>query len=673
MTPSPGDSRSLPTLPEGARAAALPAAFAPELATLVAAPPDSGEWAWEVKFDGYRILARIVAGEVRLFTRNGKDWTARLAGIAAELARLPLASAWIDGEIVVLDAAGVSDFGALQNAFDGAPERILYFAFDVPWLDGQDLRAVPLETRREILRARLGDGGPRVRYSPDSRADPTEILRNACRLGLEGLIGKRLGSAYASRRSADWIKLKCSQRQEFVIAGYTEPKGSRTGLGALLLGIHDDDGRLQYAGNVGTGFDTRTLAALRRRLGAIEAAQSPFFGAPRNARGNWVRPELVAEVSFQEWTQDGKVRHAVFHGLRDDKAAADIRREQPATAPRTPKKLRAGPLPSHAADATARAGAGGGAVSDPPLPRRRQPATPPLPAGVRVTHPERVIDPSSGLTKRDLVDHYLRAAQRMLPHLAGRPVALVRAPAGIQGQRFFQKHAGSLKIEDLQELPVALDPGHPPLIEIDSSTALISAAQMNVVEFHTWNACSRVIEKPDRMTFDLDPGDGVPWARIVEAAQSIRALLQALGLQAFVKTSGGKGLHVVVPLAPREGWDLVKDFSRDVVEHLAAAAPERVVAKSGSANRVGRIFIDYLRNGRGATTAAAFSARARPGLGVSVPCAWDELGALRGGDHWTVATVRARLDSTDDPWAGYLSVRQTLGQARRALTALASP
>ncbi|MFL6662350.1 MAG: DNA ligase D, partial [Rhizobacter sp.] len=365
---------------------------------------------------------------------------------------------------------------------------------------------------------------------------------------------------------------------------------------------------------------------------------------PREAKGTWVEPKLVAEVSFAEWTRDGKVRHAVFHGLREDKPAAAIGRERPAAMPRGPASGNA-PMPAESAAGT--------------------PAVPEAP--VRITHPERVIDPGTGLTKRDLIDYYLHAARRLLPHLAKRPVALVRAPSGVQGQHFFQKHSGGLRIEGLRELPADLDPGHPPLIEIDSFVALVSAAQMNVVEFHTWNACSSRIEKPDRMTFDLDPGEGVPWPAMIDAARLTRRVLDEIGLRSFLKTSGGKGLHIVVPLAPREGWDEVKDFSRQVVERLAALAPDKLVVKSGPKNRVGRIFVDYLRNGRGATTVAAFSARARAGLGVSMPCAWDELDSLTGGAHWTIATAHQRLESADDPWADYKAVRQTLTAPRKAL------
>ncbi|MEO6744192.1 MAG: DNA ligase D [Caldimonas sp.] len=674
-------------LPPGAVKAALPDTLAPELATLVADVPAGDDWAYEIKFDGYRVLARIERGEVRLLTRNGNDWTAKLKGIAAEIDRLGMDSAWLDGEIVVLGEHGASDFAALQNAFDAGGAQIRYFAFDLPFYAGHDLRQVPLGERRALLGSLLADADGIVRFSQDFESDASEILRNACRLHLEGVIGKRLGSAYVAGRTRDWIKLKCTLRQEFVIGGYTEPQGSRTGLGALLLGIHDERGRLRYAGNVGTGFDVKTLGALRKQLTKLETKHAPFVEKPREARGTWVEPKLVAEISFSEWTRDGKVRHAVFHGLRSDRPPTAITRGVAAPAPRgsAPEQPAAGANGGSETTASKKGSASAtAATTNTPAKTAKadiadKPASPKasttkargkppvLPASVKVTHPERVIDAKSGHTKRDLVDYYLHAARRIQPHLQGRPVALVRAPAGIGGHLFFQKHSGSLHIDDLVELPVALDPEHPPLVEIDSFTALISAAQMNVVEFHTWNALSRAIEKPDRMTFDLDPGDGVGWPAMVAAARLTRALLDEIGLRAFVKTSGGKGLHVVVPLAPREGWDDVKDFSREVVERLATLAPDQLVAKSGPKNRVGRIFVDYLRNGRGATTAAAYSARARAGLGVSIPCDWDELDGLTGGDHWTIANAHERLEAATDPWADYARCRQALGAARKAL------
>jgi bifunctional non-homologous end joining protein LigD len=653
----PSTSRRTKTdvdLPPGAKPAALPLSLAPELATLVDRPPPGDDWIYEIKFDGYRVLARIDGDDVRLYTRNGNDWTAKMKGLAAAVNGLGIPSGWLDGEIVVMGAHGAPDFNALQNAFDSSrTERIRYYLFDLPYFARHDLREVPLMERRRLLRTLLeAPHDERIAFSDDFHASPDEILANACRMRLEGVIGKRRDSPYVSRRSPDWIKLKCTHRQEFVVVGWTDPERSRVGIGSLLLAVHDQDGTLRYAGKVGTGFDTRTLGALRKRLEALATERMPLPGKPPEPRVHWVRAQLVAEVSFSEWTPDGRIRHSAFHGLRDDKPAAVITQEVPAPATAVAKPAGRKTIAKKEKEAPKGAPAG---------------ELPGLPKDLRITHPERVIDTTTGLTKRDLVNWYLRCAKHILPHLAKRPVALVRAPSGVQGQLFFQKHAQTLTIPDLKRLDPDLDPGHPPLIEIDSFTALIGAAQMNVVELHTWNAKSTSIEKPDRMTFDLDPGEGVAWAAMQEAARLVRTLLDELGLVSFLKTSGGKGLHVVVPLAARHDWDTVKDFSQAVVQHLAAVVPSRFVAKSGAKNRVGRIYVDYLRNGRGATTAAAYSARARPGLGVSMPCAWDELPDLAAGDQWTIANAHERLERGDDPWAAYAATRQALTKAMKAL------
>lgn len=629
----------LPAVPAEAKKAKLPLMLSPQLATLVDQAPPGDDWIYEIKFDGYRILTRIDGGKVRLFTRNGNDWTSKIEGLAAELAALELPPAWLDGEIVVPGPHGTPDFNALQNAFDSShPERIQYYLFDVPFFGGHDLRQVPLQQRREFLRRLLeGRSSERLHFSEDFQAAPQDILQNACRLRLEGVIGKRRDSSYVSQRSPSWIKLKCTHRQEFVIVGYTDPSGSRVGIGSLLLAIHDEKGELRYAGKVGTGFDTGTLGALRKKLQALHADKTPLPHRPAEARGHWVQPKLVAEVSFGEWTPDGRIRHSVFHGLRADKPSSVITKEEPVPLAKNSKA------------------------------RRRREDLPELPADLRISHPDRVIDRSTSITKKELVDYYLLAARHILPHLAKRPVALVRAPSGVDGQLFFQKHAQTLKIADVTQLDPRLYPGHPPMMSIDSFTALISAAQMNVVEFHTWNATADDIERPDRMTFDLDPGEGVAWPQVQEAAQLVHALLDELGLASFLKTSGGKGLHIVVPLTRRDDWDTVKDFSQAVVQHLAQVLPDRFAAKSGPKNRVGKVFPDYLRNGRGATTASAFSARSRPGLGVSVPVAWDELPDLTGGAHWTIRNMQERLEAGIDPWAGYAKTRQTLAKAMKAL------
>ena len=640
-------------VPAGAKRAALPATLVPQLATLVAQLPADDGWIYEIKFDGYRLLARIDGSDVRLFTRNGNDWSSRMKGLVEAVRGLGIGSGWLDGEIVVAGADGAPDFNLLQNAFDSTrTDAIQYYVFDLPFHDGQDLRAVPLVERRAALRALL-DTAPaqaRIRFSEDFHNTPKELLQNACRMRLEGVIGKRADSPYVARRSPTWIKLKCTQRQEFVIGGYTDPKGSRSGIGSLLLGIHDEAGALHFAGGVGSGFDERSRATVKKALSALDSPTRPFVDKPPG-RAHWVTPTLVAEVSFGEWTPDGHIRHAVFHGLRDDKPAADIVREQAA--------------PTKAVEAAAKALVA--TKTKAAKATKATSSTDPIVEGVRISHPERVIDPSSGITKLEVANYYLAVARQILPHLARRPVSLVRAPSGIQGQLFFQKHAAALKIPELKELDRSIAPELEPMVEVDSFTALIGAAQANVIEFHTWNATTRDTTRPDRIVFDLDPGEGVSWKTIQEGTDLTRSLLDQLGLASFLKTSGGKGLHVVVPITPKEDWDRVKALSKAIVEHMASVVPDRFVAKSGPKNRVGRIFVDYLRNGFGATTACAWSARARPGLGISVPCAWDELGALTGGAHWTIRTVDARLEEHVDPWRGYATTRQSLVKAMKML------
>ncbi|WP_241132547.1 DNA ligase D [Achromobacter insuavis] len=640
---SPSPEAREPRLP--GVAAALPDRLKPQLATLVEGVPRQADpdWLYEMKFDGYRLLARLDHGEVRLYTRNGHDWAPKLPHLVAALRRMPLETAWLDGEIVMLADHGAPSFQSLQNAFDG--ERtgaILFYAFDLPYVTGRDLRGEPLRVRRAVL-ARVMDaaGGDPLRLSDAFDAAPADLVASACRMGLEGIIAKRLSSPYVSRRSDNWIKLKCALRQEFVVVGYTDPQGARVGLGALLLAYHDEAGRLVYAGKVGTGFDDAGLAALRERLQALETRQASVKAGGGGRGTHWVRPELVAEVSFGEWTESGHVRHSVFRGLRTDKPARAITREVAMTAGKTPGK------------ATAKAAA------KPP----RQAAKTATAAG-KLTHPERIIDPSTGLTKLDLARYYGLVAPMLLRHLKDRPVSFLRAPAGIEGEFFFQKHLEA-PMPGVKPLPQALDPDHPPLMEVPTPQAIMSAAQMNVVEFHTWNAVKRAIGKPDRMVFDLDPGEGVTWDAVRRSAQLLRVLLTEIGLACWLKTSGGKGLHVVVPLRRQHDWDTVKAFSQAIVQHLARTLPQVFVAKSGPKNRVGRIFADYLRNGFGATTVAAWSARARPGMGVSVPLAWEELDAVRASNQWTIANIHERLDVGDTPWDDYAP--QAIAGAMRAM------
>ncbi len=622
-------------IPATAIQAALPAMLKPQLATLVDTPPrDAGAWVYEIKFDGYRLLTRVEGKKVQLWTRNGNDWTSKLPALVAAITKLNLASGWFDGEIVVLNEKGIPDFQALQNAFDlTRTDKIVYYLFDVPFYDGFDLRAVPFIERKQLL-SKIFKPSSIVRFSDTFDVPHHQVQESACRMGLEGVIGKRKTSGYASRRSPDWIKLKCTQRQEFVIGGYTDPQGSRIGIGSLLLGVHDEHGKLHYSGNVGTGFDSKTLADLRAKLDALAQSTSPFAEkTDHDRKAHWVKPSLLAEVSFGEWTQTGKIRHSVFHGLRTDKKAEGIIRE----------------LPVHL--------------------RADTPAPTPvvLPTALKITHPERVIDTSTGLTKLDLIQFYSLVGPLMMEHLKGRPVSLVRAPDGISGQLFFQKHVEKTQMLGIKLLDPKLDPDHAALLEVAKPEGLLSAAQMNVIEFHTWNAVKTLIDKPDRMTFDLDPGEGVMWSTMQESAHLVRAFLTQLGLVSFLKTSGGKGLHVVVPLKRSYGWDTVKDFSQAIVQHLSNTLPQRFVAKSGPRNRVGKIFIDYLRNGFGATTVAAWSARSRSGLGVSVPIEWTELDALSSSTHWTIANIQTRLEIGNRPWKDYSTSMQSLTSAMKAL------
>ena len=611
----------------GAKSAALPESIKPQLATLVESVPD-GDWRYEVKFDGYRIMARIDSGKVQLFTRNGHDWTAKMPQQAEALAALGLESAWLDGEVVVPNEDGTPDFQALQNAFEvGRSGTIVYYLFDLPYLNGMDLREVPLEERRAALSQVLEhNDNDLLRFSADFTEQPESVLESACQMKLEGLIGKRAGSTYVSKRSSSWVKIKCKNRQEFIIVGYTDPKGARSGFGALLLGLHDEAGALHYAGKVGTGFNQVTLKSLHAKLKALEVDKSPLAKAPPAAdvRGaHWLKPELMCEVAFAEMTRQGVIRHSVFHGLRSDKPAQAITHERPAKAATT--------------------GSGKAAASSANSAGK-----------IKISNPERIIDKTIGATKMELARFYAEVAPWALPHLRHRPLALVRAPEGIDGELFFQKHTEKLSIPHITQLDTALFPDHAALMTIDTPEALVSAAQMGTIELHTWNAVAPVLDHPDRFVLDLDPDPALPWKRMVEATQLTQTLLDEIGLQSFLKTSGGKGLHILVPLEPVHDWAEVKAFSQAIAQYMAKLMPQHFSAVSGPKNRVGRIFIDYLRNSQGASTVAAYSVRAREGLGVSVPIHRDELADLKGANLWTIRNLMPRLEEQgdDDPWEG---------------------
>jgi bifunctional non-homologous end joining protein LigD len=719
--PPASGRRQLPELAElasavpRARRAVMPRTVAPELATLVSAPPGGAEWLHEIKFDGYRVVCEVRRGKAQLLTRHGKDWSDRFAPVAAAAAALPVDTAILDGEVTVLLPDGKTSFQALQESLgDGGDDRgrgglhgaeMVYFAFDLLYLDGYDLRPAPLAERKQALRglldaAGIGAGGGPIRWSDHVAGQGEDFYRQACRFGLEGIVSKRADLAYRSGRSKDWLKVKCLQRQELVIGGFTEPEGTRAGLGALLLGFYED-GRLVYAGKVGTGFTAQMLVDLRRRLERSERQSPPFANPPRGAeaRGaHWVAPKLVCEVAFTEWTRDGHLRHPTFQGLREDKPAREVRRELPEPPPAAgrgdagPQRRSSGGAKKAApAKAVKSAPAANGARAAPAADLETIAATAevakaavakstaasaavsaPKPrgaaevAGVRLTHPDKVIYPGRGLTKRDLAQYYERIAGWILPHIANRPLVLVRCPEGQAGECFYQKHLTGQFPDAV--LRVAIEEGGKTVQygAVDSLPGLVSLVQMGALELHVWGAHRDQIERPDYAVFDLDPDVGLAWERVVEAAVSLRDLLAETGLRSFLKTTGGKGLHVVLPLARRHGWDELKAFTRAVVEGMVASHPDRFTSNPLKARRRGRIFVDYLRNGRGATSIAAYSTRSRPGAPVSAPLAWEELEGDVRGDTYTIENLPERLASlAADPWREMSAVKQSITAAMK--------
>jgi bifunctional non-homologous end joining protein LigD len=659
---------------EGARKAAFPAPFTPEMATLVDDVPAGDEWLHEIKYDGYRLVVMIQKGQARLITRNGNDWTDRFPDAARALAALPATSAVLDGELVVLTRQGTTSFQALQNVLNsGRGGELVFYAFDLPYLDGMDLRGSPLLARKEALRTLLAGGDGGVRFSDHIVGHGAKFYQQACGMGLEGIISKRADSRYVHKRTRDWLKIKCLLRQEFVIGGYSEPKGSRSHFGALLLGVHDDKGDLVYAGKVGTGFDEARLREVHARLRKLQRAGSPFANLGRRGRTprdvTWIEPELVCEIAFTEWTDEGKIRHPVFQGLREDKPAADVVRERPADlsegeasdAPKRPARdehpaARTRPVPPSTQQA----------------PRRRGKAADVEVAGVRISSPDKVLYPALGITKLDLARYYEAAGEWMLPHVQDRPLTLVRCPEGVGGDCFYQKHGDQHFHESIGRVPIAENDGDERVYTyVDSVAGLIGMVQMGVLEMHTSNATRQNFERPDRFVIDLDPAPDVPWARTVAAAFQVRDRLEELRLESWVKSTGGKGLHIVVPLARRHGWDEVKDFTKAFSADLSARNPGKYLIKATIAARKGKIFIDYLRNGRGATSIGALCVRAKPTAAISVPLRWDEVSPKLDPDAFTPDAVARRLAKLKaDPWEGYWTSKQSITKAMRAAVGL---
>ncbi|HEY2618110.1 MAG TPA: DNA ligase D [Acetobacteraceae bacterium] len=641
---------------EGSVRGRLPQQQAPQLASVADDPPDSAGWVSEIKFDGYRLLCWLDNGKARVVTRNGLDWTDRLPAVARAITGLRAETALVDGELVALDKQGASSFPALQAALSAGKDATLrLYLFDLLFLDGWDLRPCKLLDRKRVLFG-LNDWQGMLHYSDHQVGKAAEMQREACRMGLEGIVCKQADAPYRAGRGRGWVKVKCRGREEFVILGWTPPGGSRTGLGSLHVGYHDPNGKLHYAGGVGTGFSEHELVRLSERL--AELASDPpeslvVAGDPLPKNINWVRPELVAEVQFAAWSGSGRVRQAAYLGLREDKTAVEVVRE-PADSEAKRETVRPQPGSTTATKrrpVIAVPPVRTGAIVSARAPKRRGETV----GNVALTHPDRELWP--GITKRDLADYWNAIADHALPGIAHRPLAVVRCPEGIGGQHFFQKHSHS-------GLPSAVrqgEAGGQPYLAIDDADGLIAMAQVSAIELHAWGAPEADPLHPDRMVFDLDPGEGVAFADVAKAALDLREQLERLGLRSFCRTTGGKGLHVVVPLEPVADWDVVKPFCRAFAETLSQEQPERFLSTVRKADRRGRILIDWLRNGLGATAIASFSPRARDGASVATPVAWDEVDTKLDPARFTLRTVSERLARLrGDPWDGFAAVRQRL-------------
>jgi bifunctional non-homologous end joining protein LigD len=568
-----------------------------QLATLVDHVPPGERWLHELKYDGYRTLIAIGGGEGRAYTRSGLDWSDRFAGLIADAVNLDVGSALIDGEAVVTLPDGRTSFQALQAALKGNPDVIDYFAFDLLELDGEDLTRLPLIERKEMLAALIGDGQGRIRYSDHIVGNGEKLLASFCGAGLEGVISKRADAKYVGSRAGAWLKTKCIRRQEFVIVGWT-PSDKQRGFRSLLLGVNEN-GKLRYAGKAGTGFSGDEIERLMEIMAPLER-KSPTVDAPRAAvRGaHWIEPKLVAEIAYIEFTDEGVLRHPSYLGLRED------------------KKPEAVVLETEAPVAI---------------------ATAPPASTVRISNRERMIFPEGKLTKGQLADYYEIVAPIMLPWAGSRPISLVRCPQGRSKKCFFQKHDAGSFGEDVKQVGIREKDGHEePYLFVDTPAGLLTCVQMGTIEFHGWGARIEDVEKADRLVFDLDPDEGLDFKDVVSAALHVQDVLAQMGLTTFPMVTGGKGVHVIAPLTPSAEWPKVKDFAHRFAMALAQAEPARFTAALAKAKRTGRIFIDYLRNQRGATAVMPYSARTREYAPIAVPLTWEELRELDKPSHWRI-------------------------------------
>jgi len=587
---------------------------------------------------------------VTLFSRSGLDWTARFPAIAKAILTLPCESALIDGEAAFVLPSGLTDFKSLQEHIDSAHPSIRYFAFDLLSLDGRDLRDAPLSERRGLLQKLMS--GKRVSdwlvYSDSLQGSGRAFYDQACQTGLEGIISKRADAPYRSGRGKSWLKIKCTRGEELVIGGYSRSDVKTRAFSSLLLGTFED-GKLIYAGKVGTGFNQRDLSALAKRFKPLERKTSPFEAVPTAERKGavWLEPELGCAVNYAEWTRDGRLRHPSFQGLREDKPARDVHRDKPV---------------NQEADMAASA----------PAKKRASKAkdnSEPVFDGITLTNPDRVLYPEIDFTKLDLARYYETVAPYMLPYVVKRPISLVRCPEGHTKECFFQRHAMKGMSKAIKEVPIPGGESKKKYLYVDGADGLFGLVQIGVLEIHDWGVKLPKVSEPDHIVFDLDPDEALDFATLKDATVEVRDFLAELGLTTFIKATGGKGLHVVAPITPKLGWGEVKAFTKAVADALVQVRPDRYTANMAKKVRTGKIFVDYLRNQRGGTAICNYSTRARPGAPVACPLRWDELKALKTGAPYTVETLPARLKAQErDPWEGYFSTRQSItANARKAL------
>jgi bifunctional non-homologous end joining protein LigD len=621
----------------------------PELATLADAIPTGKDWLHEVKFDGYRTFAYIEDGSVRMMTRKGLDWTPKFQALADRLEGLGVKSAIIDGEIVALNAAGRSSFTELKKTLSsGKSADLQYYVFDLLYLDGEDLRGLPLLERKARLAGLLKgkDFEGRINFSDHFFEADKGFLNKICDMEMEGLICKRVDAPYVSGRAKSWLKVKCHKRQEFVIGGFSEPTHAERGIGAILLGYYEEE-KFIYAGKCGTGFDRDTSVALRQALDRLEVAKSQYDEKlPADARrgAHYVTPKLVCEVEFTEWTDDGRLRHPSFQGLREDKPAEEVGRDRELHVTKKIAEAEPPPAPKTKMQAKAK-------TSDAEV------------AGIRISHPERVIFPALGVTKLQLAEYYDTIAERMLPYIVNRPISMLRCPEGLSDTCFFQRHIGRGEMKHIYDTGVKVKGRDEDYIMVRDREGLITMIQWGVIEIHPWGAMAEAPDKPNQIIFDLDPDPETPWDAVIEGVREVKARMEEFGLKAFLKTTGGKGLHIVLPLTPKHTWATIKPFTKAIAQSMAHDYPDRYIAMASKAARKGKIFVDYLRNDLTSTAVAPYAVRAREGAGVATPLFWDELSVKLKPSDYNIGTIAERLAQLkSDPWADFLTTEQTIDE-----------